>query len=529
MDELHGEEGSPERSEGEQPPTTEEPVGGVAEARRNLFTFPMTAIGGGMMAAGVLAFLILAAIDLASGVENPYRAIVTWIGIPAVVTLGALLVVIGGFRHARKARKRGERIRFALRIEPSNPRYMRNLALFLGITIVLLAIVAYSGVRAYEATESTAFCGDTCHQVMGPQNTTYQASAHARVPCTECHIGPGGSFWVKSKIDGIRQVWKTMFDSFERPIATPIETLRPAQETCEECHWPEQFYGQQLLNINYYRTDEANSPWTISMLVNVGGGNPRTGRLEGIHWHMITDNTIEYIATDEQRQEIPWVRVTDGAGTATVYADADEAIDPDDDRYEIRVFDCIDCHNRPSHSFQPPATAINLEMSRGTISRNLPFIRQVGLDLLNAEYQTTEEANAAIPAGLTSFYETEYPGDLEALRAEIEMAADTLVGVYNENFFPEMRTDYRARTNNLSHFVNDGCFRCHNPELQSASGSTISNDCDSCHSIVAQGPSDDLDALVTDLGGLEFEHPVDIGDVWRTVKCTQCHTSTQGY
>jgi hypothetical protein len=504
-------------------------IGGVTEARRNLFTFPMTAVGGGLIAAGALAFLVLAGIDIAGAGDNPYRAIVTWIAIPAVITIGGLLVLIGAFRHARKARKRGERLRFALRIEPSNPKYMRNLALFLGITIVLLGVVAYSGVRAYEATESTSFCGETCHEVMGPQNTTYQASAHARVPCTECHIGPGRSFWVKSKIDGIRQVWKTMFDSFERPIPTPVKALRPAQETCEECHWPEQFYGQQLLNINYYRTDEANSPWTISMLVNVGGGNPRTGRLEGIHWHMITANTIEYVATDEQRQEIPWVRVTDESGAVTVFSEQGFDVDPDGDAYEIRTFDCIDCHNRPSHSFQPPATAMNLELARGTISTDLPYIRQIGLDLLNADYDTTEEANTAIPAGLQSYYETEFSGDVDALRAEIEAGAEKLLDIYNGNFFPEMETDYRVRVNNLSHFVNDGCFRCHTPELQSTSGATITHECNACHSIVAQGPSEDLNELETDLGGLEFEHPVDIGGVWTTVKCTQCHTPTQGY
>jgi len=386
-------------------------------ARRNLFTYPMTALGGGLISAGILAFFILLAIDLfGAGGDNPYRAIVTWIGIPLIVTIGGLLTAIGAVRQARLARKRGERIRFMLRIEPSDPRYMRNLWLFLGITAFLLVLMAYSGIRAYEATESVGFCGETCHDVMGPQNTTYLASAHARVPCVECHIGPGRSFWIKSKIDGLRQVWKTFTNSYERPIATPVTALRPAQETCEECHWPEQFYGQQLVNRYYYRTDEANSPWTISLLVNVGGGNPRTARPEGIHWHMISDNQIEYVALDEQYQQIPWVRLTAEDGTVTVYADPDGPIDLSDDEIEIRGFDCIDCHNRPSHSFQPPATAINLDISRERISQDLPFIRLIGLELLNAVYETREEAHAAIPAGLLEFYQAEYPADLDGLQ-----------------------------------------------------------------------------------------------------------------
>ncbi|MBU1866732.1 MAG: cytochrome C, partial [Actinobacteria bacterium] len=275
--------------------------------------------------------------------------------------------------------------------------------------------------------------------------------------------------------------------------------------------------------------DEANSPWTISLLVNVGGGNPRTGTAEGIHWHMITNNTIEYIAVDRDRQEIPWVRLNREDGTQVVYADPDAGIGPDSPGVEVRTFDCIDCHNRPSHTFEPPATAINLRIAQGSISRDLPFIRRVGLDLLNAEYQTTPEANEAIPAGLVAFYAAEYPDDVEAFRADIDRAAEALVKIYDGNFFPEMKTDYRVRVNNLSHFTNDGCFRCHNTDLVSDQGIGIGTACDTCHSIVAQGPSEDVNELQSDLGGLEFEHPVDIGGVWDRIKCTQCHTPAQGY
>jgi hypothetical protein len=46
---------------------------------------------------------------------------------------------------------------------------------------------------------------------------------------------------------------------------------------------------------------------------------------------------------------------------------------------------------------------------------------------------------------------------------------------------------------------------------------------------VAQGPTDDLMSLSDDLSGLDFEHPVNIGNVWQTVKCTQCHNPASGY
>lgn len=515
----------------EEAPDVVHPEAPSAEVeRRSLYRHPLAAIGGALVGAGVVAFVVLVLIDITAP-ENPYRSLVTFIGIPAIITLGAILFLIAVRIQVVRARRRGEQVRFHLRVEPSDPRYMRSLWLFLGLSVMLLVLVAWSGVRAYDATDSVGFCGETCHEVMAPQAVTYEHSAHARVSCAECHIGPGGSFWVRSKIDGIRQVWKTLTNSYDRPVATPIENLRPAQETCEGCHWPQQFFGDKLITTNYYTTDEANSPWTITMSVRVGGGNPRTGELEGIHWHMLSAHVVEYVATDRQRQDIPWVRVLDADGNeVTVYRDVTgEPIDPEEMDLEVRTFDCMDCHNRPSHHFLPPATAMNLEISKGTISANLPYIRREGLELLNADYETTEEANAAIPEGLHEFYRTEYPDRYDELLPDVDRAVATLLGIYNGNFFPEMETDYRARVNNLSHFVNEGCFRCHSSEMQTAAGVSLETACDTCHVILAQGPSDQLDELDQDILGLEFEHPADIGGVWQTVKCTQCHTPLSGY
>ncbi len=497
---------------------------------RSLYRHWMAALGGALMLAGLLAFVILFLIDATSDVDNPYRSIIGFIGAPIVGVTGLIIFLIAIRIQIVRARKAGERVRFRLNIEPSDPRYMRSLWLFLGLTAAFVVVFAYAGFRGYETTDSAQFCGEACHEVMGPQNVTYHNSPHARVPCVECHIGPGTGFWVRSKIDGIRQVVATATDSFERPIPTPVVSLRPAQETCEECHWPEQFFGQKLITHNYYRTDEASSPWTISLLLNIGGGNAQLGALEGIHFHMSIDNTIEYIATDDLRQNIPWFRITRADGTVSVYAEPGaDYPDPADDKTEVRSFDCIDCHNRPSHDYTPPAVSVNLALATGGLSQDLPFIRKVGVDLLNAEYATTEEANAAIPSGLQAFYASEYSGDAAELATKIAQAEATLLDIYNNNFFPEMKTDYRARTNNLSHFVNDGCFRCHGGEQVNESGESVTAGCDSCHVIVAQGPTDVLPDLESSVGGLAFEHPVNIGDAWQTINCTQCHNRESGY
>ncbi|UCG62243.1 MAG: NapC/NirT family cytochrome c [Candidatus Zixiibacteriota bacterium] len=498
--------------------------------RRTLYRHPLAAVGGALFSAGVFLFLILLVYDLTSPVDNPYRSLVTFVIAPFIITMGFLLFLLAIWIQVRNARKRGESVKFNLSIDPTDPNYMRNLWLFLGLSAVLIFLVIYSGTKAYEATDSVAFCGETCHVVMEPQNITYYNSAHAKVPCVECHIGPGASFYVKSKVDGIRQLFATALNTYSRPIETPVENLRPAQETCEECHWPRQFYGEKMVTHTYYRTDEHNSPWTVKLLVKIGGGNPRTGILEGIHWHMIGTNTIEYVASDEKRQDIIWLRLMTEGGDTIIYQDPD-ADEPDftDPELELRHFDCMDCHNRPSHSFLPPAVGLNLALSTRQVSPDLKYIRQVGLDLLNDGYETRSEANESIKTGLAEYYYENYPEIVENNNGDIEQAAEVLLKIYNENFFPEMKTDYRVRENNLSHFVNDGCFRCHDGLMQDEQGNTLSNTCSTCHLIVSQGPSEDVASLESDLAGLDFQHPEDIDEVWREFKCTECHTPESGY
>ncbi|MDD4050825.1 MAG: NapC/NirT family cytochrome c [candidate division Zixibacteria bacterium] len=498
--------------------------------RQTLFRHPLAAVGGALFAAGGALFLVLLLIEFSTHSDNPYRSLVTFIAAPFVITLGFGLFLLSVWLQVRAARRRGEKVRFNLTIDPTDPRYRRNLGLFLALTAVLVVAVVYSGTKAYDATDSVVFCGETCHTVMEPQSVTYHNSPHARVPCVECHIGPGASFWVRSKIDGTRQLIATALNTYSRPIETPIRNLRPAQQTCEECHWPNQFYGEKMVNRTYYRTDEANSPWTVNLLVKIGGGNPRTAKLEGIHWHMIVSNKIEYIAADPKRQVIPWVRRISAEGDTVIYADPDTpSPDLNDPKIEIRRFDCIDCHNRPSHRFLPPANALNLALATRRISPQLPSIRKIGLDLLNADYIDRDSAHAAITSQLRAYYRENHPDIMTAAATRVDSAAVELLRIYDENFFPEMKTDYRARENNLSHFVNNGCFRCHDGNKRSASGETIPHDCTTCHLIVAQGGSESADSLETKLSGLEFLHPEDIEDAWKETRCTECHDPGSGY
>lgn len=497
-------------------------------SRRSYLRHPLTAIGAAILLASFLAFLTLVLVDMTSHGENPYRSLITFVAIPSVGLFGLVLFLFGIWWQIRKRRKTGEEVKFTLNFNPSDPRYVRNIWTFIGVAILFVVLSSFIGYKAYESTDSPQFCGEFCHTVMAPQRVTYKNSAHARVPCVECHIGEGASYLVRAKIDGIRQLWATATNSYTRPTKTPVHNLRPAQETCESCHWPRQFYGQKLLTRTYYRTNKENTPWSIDLLMKIGGGNPRTGIMEGIHWHMAASNKIEYIATDEKRHDIIWVRSTTPEGEETVYTRGNN-IDPTSDTLNVRRFDCMDCHNRPSHKFLPPATAINLALSTRNISPELPYIRKEGLKLLNAEYQTDAEARDSIAIKLSRYYEEEFP-EIFAERPElIKQAVYYLQTTYSENFFPEMKTDYRVRENHLSHFVNDGCFRCHDGEMRNEFGEYLQTDCQTCHLIVAQGPSEDINELEANIAGLDFRHPEDIDGMWKEMKCTECHTPDDGY
>ncbi|MGF1615231.1 MAG: NapC/NirT family cytochrome c [Gammaproteobacteria bacterium] len=499
----------------------------------SLLSHPLAAVGTALVFYGGLFFGFLLLLDLATTTENPYTALVTFVIAPMVIILGVVLVLLSLWLQVRAAHRRGEKFTFHLAIDTSSPRYRRNLATFGGVSVVLLVVIAYTGVKAHDAIDSVEFCGETCHAVMGPQYAAYHNSAHARVRCVDCHVGPGFEHFVKAKMAGIRQLYAVAFNTFQRPIPTPVHALRPAQETCENCHWPRQFYGEKFVTHTYYKSDEQNSPWTVDLLVKIGGGNPRTGKLEGIHWHMLEGNVVEYIAADEQLQDIPWARVTRGDGEVVTYTQSPstggDIPDPDDPTVAVRRFDCMDCHNRPSHIFHPPANSVNLAMSQGRIATDLPYVRKKGVELLMAEYSTTDEAVTRIPQWLKDYYAKDYPDVARDKGEAIEQAGMTLVELYRENFFPEMKTDYRTRTNNLSHFTNSGCFRCHNDRMRSSAGDVLDKDCTTCHTIVAQGPSADLAELERELQGLSFKHPVEIGQAWRQMDCIVCHTHESGY
>ncbi len=479
-------------------------------------------------AVGLLAFIaivFLFVLNLLAGGQAPYAGIVIFVVLPAVLLGGLAFVPIGMVLEWRKLRRGGAPSvpRFPV-VDLNRPAHRNAVALFSGVGLLLVFLSVFGSFKAYESTESVAFCGTTCHTPMEPEFTTYRNSPHARVRCVDCHVGPGADWYVKSKLAGLYQVYAVTFDAFPRPIPGTIASLRPAQETCEQCHWPAKFFGSQQVRFVHYLSDAANTRWEVNLLLKTGGTEPFGQQGQGIHWHMNIDNRIEYIATDKDRQQIPWIRATNrDTGYATVYTTSDHPLsDADVAAAEVRVMDCMDCHNRPSHILRSPRQALDRALELREIDPVLPSIFEVGTKLLKAEYPSVPAAANAIKRGITAYYSEHHPEILESRRPELERAVAALQQIYRSNMFPEMKARWDVYPTNIGHMAFPGCMRCHDGEHKAADGTVISRTCSTCHTIVGQGRTGDVKVAMTS-EGLEFEHPEDIGDSLETMQCTDCH------
>jgi NapC/NirT cytochrome c family, N-terminal region len=241
----------------------------VKQASRSSCFRNWISLTGSIVAIGSLfAFIFLVAIDSMSHDGNPYLGILTYIVAPTFLILGLLLIFTGWWLQRRQARQFPMDVGpLSLSIDLARPRDRKVLIIFGSCSVVFLLLTAFGSYQTYHFTESVEFCGKTCHVVMKPEYVTYHRSSHARVSCAECHIGSGASWYVKSKISGAYQVYSVIFGKYSRPIPTPVTSLRPAQDTCEKCHWPEKFTGNLDRSYEHFLSDKKNTPTTVRLLL----------------------------------------------------------------------------------------------------------------------------------------------------------------------------------------------------------------------------------------------------------------------
>jgi nitrate/TMAO reductase-like tetraheme cytochrome c subunit len=444
---------------------------------------PISRTGVVLTSTSAVTLLLTYAYQLWGWYPNPYTGILIFLILPGVFVAGLALIPLGIYRDFRRQRHLGL-LPATYPTVDFRDRRLRQTALFVAVmTAVNVPIFALASYRSTVYMDSVQFCGTTCHTVMQPEYTAYQRSPHARVPCVDCHIGPGASWFVRSKLSGSYQVLAVTFNLFPRPIPVPVRSLRPARATCEECHWPEKFSGDKLVVKTSFADDEKNSATQTVLLMHIGGRN-WARQLVGIHGAHL--GLVTYIAADEKRQKIPWVSHQDENGSVTEYVSADDPLKPDLVAHgERRLMDCMDCHNRPSHTFLTPEEAVNREMAAGRIRTSLPFARKVAVELLKRPYPSREAAQTELPEALRDYYRKNHFTLYNTQRTQIEQAARALLYIYEGNVFPDMHITWGSYPNNLGHTNFPGCFRCHDGNHKSKDSREITQDCNACHSLLA--------------------------------------------
>jgi NapC/NirT cytochrome c family, N-terminal region len=451
-------------------------------------------VGVVLVSTATIFWLFLLPSFITGEVNHPYLGIVIFMLLPAAFFGGLILIPVGIALRKRHERKTGAYPDQFLPLDFNNVEF-RRLVIFVvlisAVNVVIGAQLTYSGVNYMD---TVSFCGTTCHTVMQPEYTAYQDSPHSRVACVQCHIGPGASWFVRSKLSGTKQVFAVILNDYPRPIPVPVQNLRPARQTCEACHWPQRFEGNRLVIIPKYAEDEKNAVTKTVLLLHIGGGG-----VPGIHSaHVGPGITIRY-GSDESRQNMKWVQYEDAVTHRTSLYVASGTKPSAVDTSGGRVMDCIDCHNRPTHTFQLPDRALDHALAAGEISPSLPYVKKEGLELLKRTYSSRREADEKMPEAFAQYYQQNYPTVYSQQQALVAQAAEELVAIYNRNVFPAMKVTWGTYPNNIGHMDFPGCFRCHGT-LQSATdpSATIPQDCSTCHNLLAM--DDPNPKILEDLG-----------------------------
>ncbi len=484
-----------------------------ATKARSHFNNWISAIGAVIAVSALFSFALLAWMDFTQGDKNPYLGIFTYIVSPGFLIAGLGLVAFGWWAQRRWSIKHAATMPDKWRLNFHNPRQRRWLIVFGTGALGFVFLSAFGSYQTYHYSESNQFCGQVCHSAMNPEFVAYQRSAHARVDCVDCHVGAGAQYFIKAKLNGTHQLIAYTLDNYSRPIATPVKNLRPAKDTCEQCHWSGKNYGDVELSLDHVLSDKKNTPYAVRMLMHVDTGKPGDTR-GGIHWHASGAARVEYYAADDKRQEIPWFRVTDTkSGTARVFrVDAFKGEPPAD---KIRLMDCLDCHNRPAHTFPSANDAVENAIARGELTAKLPNIKRVAVQAMTQKEITTSDGAMG---KIGEFMRAKYADP--ALSTDVSGAVATVQGIFATTMFPERKADWRVYPNNNGHKDSLGCFRCHDDKHKASDGAKLkANDCNSCHTIIAQGKGTQLAML--DAKGLKFVHPD--GELDPELSCSDCH------
>jgi hypothetical protein len=437
------------------------------------------------------AILLLLGLDVAGLTSNPYLGVMVLVGLPGLFVFG-LLLIPGGLLLYRKRKTAPRPLGEAVGALFATPEGRRKLYFVGALTVVNGLIFVLSAQRLVAWTSEPTFCGTACHGVMEPEWETYHDSPHAHVACVQCHVGSGARHVVKAKADGLRQVWKTMNDSYERPVPAPVHSMRPADETCGQCHWSKQWIGDRVVLSAHTYPDEENTERVNVLRLKVGGFDPHRDVASGIHWHAASDVEIRYEAYDAKRTRVGKVTVLRDGQVVKEFlppAAAGATSEPVT-VVETRRMDCIDCHNRPTHRFaSSPIAALDLAFDSGRLDRSIKWLREVAGGVLAGVAHTRAGAEADFRRELEAVYREKH-ADAVPAAAALDAAAKGLAATWRDNIFPDRGVAWGTYPSHAGHQTDPaglyGCFRCHDDKHKTEKGQNLSGECEVCHEMLAQ-------------------------------------------
>jgi len=410
-------------------------------------------------------------------------------------------------------------------LPPENATTARRLMPY-AIILVFFIGMLLGVAKGWEVTNTTEFCGTACH-TMPPQYITHQLSDHARVTCEDCHLGRTElSTQIVRKIQYSWQTGSAMvLNNYEYPILA--RNMRPSIDVCETCHYPQVFTSDKLVELKEYAQDEESTLKTTYLVLKTGGGSQREGLGYGIHWHI--ENPVYFLALDEERQEIPYIRVVNQDGSYNEYVDVESSFNTAQvQEDQLEKMDCISCHNRAAHAIERPDDAINGMLARGEIPSDIPYIRNQAGTVMRGTYTSMEEAKTGIYNILTN-YEKNMPDEYREYKVEIEQVADKLWAYYQNSVFMDQQMDWNTHPDNSQHRESPGCFRCHDGKHLTSDNEAIRLECNLCHSVpVVSGPEDFVTQIEVSRGVEPNNHKdtnwISLHHEAFDDTCSSCHT-----
>jgi hypothetical protein len=487
------------------------------------FYNPLT-LAGSVVVVFNLAFIVfLLIVDLLANRPRPYSDLIILLILPLFILIGVASIVLGIVRQRRreKAALPGER---SLLVVDFNDQRKRKLVILLGGGFTFLTLLyAFGMYQGYEFVESDFFCGRPCHMVMAPEATAHAFSFHAEVGCSACHVGSGTQYFVLAKLKGTTELYSLLSNTFPRPIPVPVKDLRPSKDICEDCHGPKYNFRENLEGRTFYLSDDKNTPWESDFLFKMGGkGVGTVDRPPKLHWHSTIAREIEYATADPKENIIPWVRSVGLDGKETIYYSKDsKSRDKVPTGAQKHPMDCVGCHNRTGHPFLPADMIVNVLISKKLIDSSLPGIKRVAVKALEDSYATQKEGFYAIGTTISNFYQKNYPDIYSSKNIQINKAIGEIQNLYKLNYDPALKVSWKNFPDNRGHMYSPGCFRCHDGNHVSNDGKVLSKDCSLCHILIRRRMEEKIRQATLTMD--PYPHPVDIGDSYKEMNCSDCH------